>query len=110
MKAALSALKPRVTLPVTIQNSSLSATMTPLDFGNTAPVQGTYHIQVAANAANVSSISLFSTGGLWNSVANQSSTTFNVDGPALGVGLHPFYAGGRKPRRPKIPQDLYRSA
>ena len=82
----------KVTLPVTIQNSSLTATLTPLDFGGTAPLQGTYHIQVVANGGNISSISLFSTGGLWNSVSNQSSTTFSVDGPTLGAGLHGFYA------------------
>ncbi len=80
------------TLPVTIRNSSLTATLTPLDFADSAPVQGTYHIQVAANAGNISTISLFSTGGLWNSVTNQSTATFSVDGPTLGVGLHPFYA------------------
>src|ERR1035437_4589667 len=38
-----------VTVPVQIQNSSLSATLTLLDLTHPAPVQGTYHIQVAAN-------------------------------------------------------------
>jgi hypothetical protein len=70
----------------------LSATLTPLDFTDTAPVQGTYHIQVMANSGNVSAISLFTTGGLWNSVTNQSNTTFSVNGPTLGAGLHSFYA------------------
>ncbi len=53
----------RVTVPVQIQNTSLSATLALLDLTNQAPVQGTYHIQVAANTNTVSLITLFSTGG-----------------------------------------------
>jgi uncharacterized protein (TIGR03790 family) len=82
----------RITLPLQIQNSSLSATLTLLDLAGTAPVQGTYHIQVAANTNSVSAISLFSTGGLLTTLTNQSTATFTVDGSALGAGLHPFYA------------------
>ena len=82
----------RITLPLQIQNSSLSASLTLLDLAGTAPVQGTYHIQVAANTNSVSAISLFSTGGLLTTLTNQSTATFTVDGSALGAGLHPFYA------------------
>ena len=63
-----------------------------LDLPATAPVQGTYHIQVAANTNNVSAISLFSNGGLLATLANQSTATFTVDGATLGAGLLPFYA------------------
>lgn len=82
----------RITLPVQIRNTSLSASLTLLDVADPATAQGTYHIEVAANTNNVSAISLFSTGGLLNTVANQSVATFTIDGSALGAGLHPFYA------------------
>ena len=81
-----------VTVPVQIQNSSLSATLTLLDLTNSAPVQGTYHIQVAANTNNVSLITLFSTGGALGAVTNQSTATFPVAGTNLWAGWHPFYA------------------
>ena len=82
----------RKTLPVQIQNSSLSATLTLLDLTNPAPVQGTYHIQVIANTNTVSRITLYSTGGALGAVTNQSTATFPVAGTNLWAGLHPFYA------------------
>jgi hypothetical protein len=81
-----------VTIPVQIQNTSLSATMTLLDLTNQAPVQGTYHIQVTASTNDVSLITLFSTGGALNTVTNVSTTVFQVNGTNLWAGLHPFYA------------------
>jgi hypothetical protein len=80
------------TLPVQIQNSSLSATLTLLDLTNPAPVQGTYHIQVAANTNTASLITLYSTGGALGAVTNQSTATFPVAGTNLWAGWHPFYA------------------
>jgi uncharacterized protein (TIGR03790 family) len=82
----------RITLPIQIQNSPLSASLTLLDLAGNAPVQGTYHIQVAANTSGVSAISLFSTGGLLTTLTNQSTATFTIAGSTLGAGLHPFYA------------------
>jgi hypothetical protein len=82
----------QVTVPVQIQNSSLSATLTLLDLTNSAPVGGTYHIQVAANTNNVSLITLYSTGGALGIATNQSTVTFQVNGTNLWAGLHPFYA------------------
>jgi uncharacterized protein (TIGR03790 family) len=82
----------RVTVPVQIQNSPLAATLTFLDAGQTAPVQGTYHAQVVANTNSVSVINLYSTGGVLGTVTNQSTATFTVEGAYLGAGLHPFYA------------------
>lgn len=82
----------RVTMPVQIQNTSLSATLTLLDLTNQAPVQGTYHIQVAANTGAVSSITLFSTGGPLSTASNVSTAIFQVNGTNLWAGLHPFYA------------------
>jgi hypothetical protein len=82
----------RKTLPVQIQNSSLSATLTLLDLTNQAPVQGVYHIQVAANTNTVSLITLYSTGGALAAATNQSTATFPVAGTNLWAGRHPFYA------------------
>ena len=82
----------QVTVPVQIQNSSLSATLTLLDLTNQAPVQGTYHIQVAANTNTVSLITLFSTGGALDMATNESTAIFQVNGTNLWDGLHPFYA------------------
>ena len=82
----------QVTVPVQIQNSSLSATLTLLDLTNSVPVQGTYHIQVAANTDTASLITLYSTGGALGAVTNQSTATFPVAGTNLWAGWHPFYA------------------
>ena len=80
------------TVPVIIQNSSLSAILTLLDLTNQAPVQGTYHIQVTANTNTVSLITLFSTGGALAGATNVSTAVFQVNGTNLWAGLHPFYA------------------
>lgn len=82
----------RVTVPIRIQNTSLSATMTLQNLAATNSVSGNYSIQVAANTNNIASITLHSTGGALGIVANQSTTTFAVSGATLGVGAHPFYA------------------
>jgi len=82
----------QVTVPVQIKNTSLSATMTLIDLTNEAPVQGTYHIQVAANTNDVSLITLYGTGGVLGAATNASTATFKVNGTNLWAGLHPFYA------------------
>jgi len=82
----------RVTVPVVVHNSSLSATLTLLDLTNQVPVQGTYHIQVTANTNTVSLITLFSTGGALDTATNVSTASFQVNGTNLWAGLHPFYA------------------
>jgi len=86
----------RATLPVQIHNFNLGAAMALLDLPDTAPVQATYHIIVTANT-NASAIRLFTTGGQFGAVTNQSSWTFSVDGSILGAGLHPFYAVAETP-------------
>jgi hypothetical protein len=82
----------QVTVPVQIQNTPLSATLTLLDLTNQAPVQGTYHIQVAASTNTVSLITLFSNGGALGMATNSPTTVFQFNGTALGAGLLPFYA------------------
>jgi hypothetical protein len=81
-----------VSVPVQIQNTSLSATMTLLDLTNSAPSEGIYHIQVTANTNNVSLMTLYSTGGAMGTASNVSSAIFPVAGTNLWAGLHPFYA------------------
>ena len=94
----------RITLPVQIQNSPLTASLALLDLGPTASVQGTYHAQVVSKA-NTNATDLYSTGGLLGSVTNQLTATFTIPGAALGAGLHPVYAivqtpGGMSYRTP----------
>jgi uncharacterized protein (TIGR03790 family) len=82
----------RVSVPVVIQNSSLAATLDSPDLTNPAPVQGVYHIRVAANTNAIGSCTLFSTGGSLGMITNQADAVFSVNGASLGAGLHPFYA------------------
>src|SRR5215471_10645986 len=82
----------RIRIPLQVQNTTLTATMNLLDLPLSAPVQGTYHIQVSANTSSIKSIQLFTSGGVLNTVSNAQTATFVVNGPALGVGLHPFFA------------------
>jgi hypothetical protein len=82
----------RATLPLQIQNTPLTASLTLLDLTNNAPAPRLYHLQVAANTNRVSLIRLFSTGGMLAAATNQPTATFTVDGSLLGAGLHRFYA------------------
>jgi hypothetical protein len=82
----------RVTVPVQIQNTALAASMTFLDLSNSAPVMGTYHVQVTANTNNVSLITLYSTGGAVGTATNVSSAIFPVAGTNFWAGQLPFYA------------------
>jgi uncharacterized protein (TIGR03790 family) len=81
-----------VTVPVQIQNTSLSAALTLLDLTNSAPSEGIYHIQVTASTNTVNLITLFSTGGALGTATNESSAVFQVAGTNLWAGPHPFYA------------------
>jgi uncharacterized protein (TIGR03790 family) len=82
----------RTTIPVRVQNTSLTATMTLTGLTNNAPAIGTYPIQVAANTNDISSITLFSTAGQIGIQTNISVANFTVFGTNLQAGLHPFYA------------------
>jgi uncharacterized protein (TIGR03790 family) len=86
------ATQTRGTLPIRIQNTPLTATLTSSDLSDTNSVQGIYHLQVIANTNTVSTITLYSTGGPLASASNQPSATFSIDGSTLGAGLHRFYA------------------
>ena len=82
----------RLVQQVVIQNSGLSATLTPILTGSNSTLQPTLQFAVVANTNNISSIQLFSTGGSLASVANQSSNIFSIVYSNLDIGTHPFYA------------------
>jgi uncharacterized protein (TIGR03790 family) len=82
----------RVTRNVRIQNGGLSASLNTLYGGANTDLGATLQFSVAANTNSVSTIELFSTGGLLESVTNQDTAVFSVAGTNLGLGLHPFYA------------------
>ncbi|HZV33387.1 MAG TPA: TIGR03790 family protein [Verrucomicrobiae bacterium] len=82
----------RATQDIIIKNSNLSATLTPVLSGSVSNLQPTLQITVTANTNNISSIQLFSTGGLLASATNQSSATFPIVLTNLDIGVHPFYA------------------
>ncbi len=82
----------RVTRTVRIQNTSLSATFTPLLNGTNATLDMPLQFSIAASATNIARIELFSTGGSIGVVSNQSSVVITAPSALLSLGLHPFYA------------------
>ena len=82
----------RVTLPVLIQNTVLNATLSLPGAADSISVRDSFNVQVNANRGDVTSIALFTTGGLWETITNRASGIFTVNGSELGEGLHPFYA------------------
>jgi len=82
----------RVALPIRIQNTPLNATLQLQNLAATNSVSGNYSIQITANTNNISSITLYSTGGALSTASNQPAPTFTISGLALGIGVHPFYA------------------
>lgn len=82
----------RATQTIIISNSPLTATLAPLLIGTNSSLQPTLQFTVAANTNSISTIQLFSTGGLLAAVSNQANATFAIDFAFLGLGAHPFYA------------------
>jgi len=82
----------RVSVPVRLQNTSLTAALNLLNLAAINSVSGSYQMQVTANTNSIANITLYSTGGALGAVTNQSSNTFTVFGPNLGAGTHPIYA------------------
>jgi uncharacterized protein (TIGR03790 family) len=82
----------RATQTIVIQNNSLSATLTPSLVGSNNAMAASLLLTVTANTGNISSIQLFSTGGLMATSSNQSSAVFTVNLTNLWAGTHPFYA------------------
>lgn len=82
----------RATQEIIISNAPLSAILAPLLTGTNSALQPSLQITVTANTNDISSIQLFSTGGLLATVSNQMRATFTIDFTLLGLGTHPFYA------------------
>jgi len=82
----------RVVLPVVVQNTSLSATLSTPFPGTNVAGEATVPFSVAVNTNLGGVIQLFSTGGLLAAATNQASVSFPVAGASLGLGLHPVYA------------------
>ena len=82
----------RCTTSVRFGNSPLTATIAISNATATASVQTNLQVFVTGNSNSIKSIRLFTTGGEYASTTNAASAVFSVSGPALGQGLHPFYA------------------
>jgi hypothetical protein len=82
----------RVSRSVQIQNTALTATLTPQLVGTNATLDMPLQFAVTPNATNISRIELFSTGGSVGVTSNQPSAVFTVPSATLGLGVHPFYA------------------
>lgn len=82
----------RATALVRITNSPLAATIACLLCDSNTALEATLQFQVAANTNTITRIELFSTGGSWGVVSNQSTANFSLAATNLGAGLHPFYA------------------
>ena len=82
----------RISRNVWIQNTALTATLTPLLVGTNATLDMPLQFSVTANANNIARIELFSTGGSIGVSSNQASAVFTAPSAALGLGLHPFNA------------------
>jgi len=82
----------RVSRTIQVQNTSLTATFTPLLAGTNATLNMPLQFAVTPNTTNISRIELFSTGGSVAAVSNQPSAILTAPSALLGLGLHPFYA------------------
>ena len=85
------------------RNTALSAAFTAL----AAAANGDLQFAIAANAANIALIELFSTGGCVAAATNQPAAELAAPAATLGVGLHPFYAvvtdaGGQQYQTPTV--------
>lgn len=77
---------------VRIQNTGLSATLNTLFGGSNTAVNATLVFSVVANTNNISTIELYSTGGIVGGATNEANADFSVAASNLGLGLMPFYA------------------
>jgi len=78
----------RVQQTVQFSNTTLTAGLAAV-----APAaNGDLQFSVAASAANIALIQLFSTGGAVAAVTNQTAAVLAAPAALLGIGLHPFYA------------------
>jgi uncharacterized protein (TIGR03790 family) len=78
----------RVEQTVQFRNTPLSATFASLP----AAANGDIQFAIAANAAHIARIELFSTGGSIAVATHQAAAALAAPAATLGVGLHPFHA------------------
>ena len=81
----------RFSRQVRVQNTTLTATITP-ELSGVVTTDASWTIGVQANRPDISSIELSSTGGRIGMVSDVAAFNFTVPSATLGVGLHPFYA------------------
>jgi uncharacterized protein (TIGR03790 family) len=82
----------RVTRNVRLQNTTLTAALTSSLVGTNATLDYPMQFTVTSSVTNISSVQLFSTGGVIGTVSNLQTAVFGVPSAMLGVGVHPFYA------------------
>jgi uncharacterized protein (TIGR03790 family) len=82
----------RAVRQVRIENTALTATLTPQFAGSNAALGSTLAFAVAANTNSLARLELFTTGGSVGVVVNRPAATFTLAAAALGLGRHPFYA------------------
>jgi hypothetical protein len=82
----------RTSRSVRIQNTGLAASFSAPLTGTNVTLDTPLRFTVSVNASNVSTIELFSTGGLIGAVTNQSVAVLAAPTELLGLGLHPFHA------------------
>ncbi|MEJ5237141.1 MAG: TIGR03790 family protein [Limisphaera sp.] len=81
-----------VTRRFRVANTTRQAALRPLLGGSLTRVSLTLRWQVSAEPTGTLRVELFTTGGSWDVVTNAPPVEFEVPGPRLGPGLHPFYA------------------
>jgi hypothetical protein len=81
-----------VSRSVRIQNTPLTATLTPLFAGTNVTPETPLQFAVSASSTDIARLELFSTGGSLGAVSDQAAAVFTVSFASLGQGLHPFYA------------------
>jgi uncharacterized protein (TIGR03790 family) len=77
---------------VQVRNGNLSAGLSSGIAGTNVSLDTPLTVSIQANSINISSIDLYTTGGLIGTVSNQATASFAIPLTWLGVGLHPFYA------------------
>ena len=82
----------RVARRCRVQNTALSASLTPLVSGTNAALEGTLRFRVQAGAGAVASLEFGTTGGVFARSNAVSAADFAVAAAYLSEGLHPIWA------------------
>ena len=82
----------RAAIPITIENTPLTAAMTVSNLDFTSATEGMFTIRIDASGASIAGIELFSQGGSVGVVSNAPTAVFNLAGSQFGAGRVPFHA------------------